>query len=200
MVYGDILHIDRDGRLLEVIRTGDLDVAHYLLNAFYLPQPSVFFRSFVPEQIGYFDTRFDLAMDKEYWTRLLFHFTWGYLPDVLAKARIYDEAKSVARKSGYLPEYLMILDEIFSDPSSFERAGIGVDREEFKREAYTSVYFSGSLLYLESREFIPAIRNIVKAAGVNPRLILARGLLLAAVLRTVGDKGIQESHQGVGGP
>ena len=85
MVYGDALHIDREGALMSIVRTGEVNLVRYLSNQFYLPQPAVFFRHRIFDEIGYFDPRYNLAMDKEFWTRVLLNFKEGYLPNFLAR-------------------------------------------------------------------------------------------------------------------
>jgi glycosyltransferase involved in cell wall biosynthesis len=167
MVYGNVVHIDCNGKLLSVVRTGRLDKTKYLLNQFHLPQPSVFFRSCVLNEIGYFDSRYHLAMDKEYWTRILFHFQIGYLPEIVARVRIYDEAKSSSQKHKYIDEQFMILDSIFQNTNLIQNETYNSNFKKFKREAYSSAYFQGGLAYLETRQFRPAIHNIVQGIRLN---------------------------------
>jgi glycosyltransferase involved in cell wall biosynthesis len=187
MVYGNAVHIDRDGKLLSVIHTGKLDITQYLSNRFYLPQPSIFFRSCVLSETGYFDSRYHLAMDKEYWTRILVHFQVGYLPEILARVRIYDEAKSNSQHYKYLAEHLMILDMIFSNAALFQKQiSISSNFEKFKREAYSSVYFQGGLAYLEIRQFMPAIHNILRAIRMNPFYLFKMDLCRSSFVAIFG--------------
>ncbi len=172
MVYGDALHIDRKGILMSIVRTGEVDLAQYLSNLFYLPQPAIFFRRQILGEIGYFDTRYNLAMDKEFWTRVLLNFKGVYLPDFLAKLRIYTEAKSSSQKSKYLEEHLMILDWVFSNMHLLhDRKDLPADIAKQKQPIYGSTFFTGGLEYLKTRQIRPAWDNIMKGLRLNPGLI-----------------------------
>ena len=189
MIYGNILHIDRDGKILCCIRPGKLDITQYLLARFYIPQPTVFFRSCVLDEIGYFDQRYHLAMDKDFWIRIMFNYQIGYIPKILAQARIYDEAKSTSQKSEYLDEHLMILDTLFSNADLLHYQNtITLNFKKFKREAYSSVYFQGGLAFLEIHQFVPAVHNIMKGIRLNPLHIIDKFLYWSLFVAFFGNR------------
>jgi len=79
----------------------------------YIPQPTVFFRKSVVNAIGYFDDTLHLAMDYDYWLRLILKFKYTYIPEPLAMARIYKEAKSSQFDYKYLNERLYVISKLF---------------------------------------------------------------------------------------
>lgn len=187
MVYGDALHIDRKGALMSIVRTGEVDLVRYLSNQFYLPQPAIFFRRRILDEIGYFDSRYNLAMDKEFWTRVLLNFKGGYLPDFLAKLRIYTDAKSSSQKCKYLEEHLMILDWVFSNMHlPHDRKDVPADITQLKPYIYGSIFFTGGLEYLKVRRIKPACDNIMKGLRLNPRQILALPLYWSLFMAVFG--------------
>ncbi len=187
MVYGDALHIDREGALMSIVRTGEIDLVRYLSNQFYLPQPAVFFKRRVLDEIGYFDPHYNLAMDKEFWTRVLLNFKGGYLPDFLAKLRIYTEAKSSSQKCKYLEEHLMMLDWVFSNTHLLcDRKDVPADIMQLRPFIYGSIFFTGGLEYLKMRQIKPACDNIMKGLRLNPRQILALPLYWSLFMALFG--------------
>ena len=93
MLYGDVVTIDSEGGLLKKINVGEINIIMWLKHRFYIPQPAVFLRSFVFRDLGLFDEQFNLNMDGEYWTRILFHYPINYCPEIIAKVRIHKENK-----------------------------------------------------------------------------------------------------------
>lgn len=186
MVYGDVLRTDRNGEYLTTFRPSKLNFTKWLGDRFHIPQPAVFFRHCILDEIGYFDPRYQLGMDKEYWTRIMLNYRVGYLPEILAKMRIYKEAKSYYN-CGYLDENLTILDSVFADPKLPGRQqDLFSDSDTLKREAYSSVYFTGGLRYLKRRKFSPAIRNTLKGIRMNPWHIFSPSLYWSFFIAVIG--------------
>ena len=174
MVYGDIIHIDKQSQYIETIKTGTIEFEKYLTGTLYLPQPTVFFRRKIIEKIGYFDERLNLAMDLDYWTRVFLNFHTAYLPVTLAQARIYHEAKSSANSQKYLEEKLYILDKTFSDEKRNIFLFGSVDKaNKIKRKSCGYVYFFGGMEYQNRNQFPEAILYIVKGIRLYPRNLLS---------------------------
>jgi glycosyltransferase involved in cell wall biosynthesis len=174
MVYGDIIHIDKQSYVCEEIKTGTIELEKYLTGNLYLPQPTVFFRRKIIEKIGYFDEKLHLAMDMDYWIRIFLNFQIKYIPTPLAKARIYPEAKSSADSKNYLEEKLYILNKTFLDPKrniaifgSTERA------EKIKKKSCGYAFFYGGMEYQDRNQFIIAISYIIKGIHLYPRNLLS---------------------------
>lgn len=180
MVYGDVIHIDQYGQIISNVNSSSFDIIKYLMGSFYLPQPTVFFKSILLKKIGYFDTKYNLAMDKEYWVRVIFNCKTSYLSSTIAIARIYDEAKSIKNKSKYLKENLMILDSIFERPD-FLNAPLFLNKQiyERKKEIYGSIYLLGGCSFLKERQVIIGLINIFHGCKIYPLKILDREIYLS---------------------
>jgi hypothetical protein len=178
MVYGDIIHVDKQSNYIDTCETGTIDFEKYLTGVVYLPQPTVFFRREILDKIGYFDEKLHLAMDLDYWIRVFLNFQTAYLPITLAKARIYPEAKSSAFSQLYLEEKLYILDKTFSDENqnisffgSIERA------KKIKNISSGFVFFFQGMECKDRKQLFVAIPNIIKGIGLYPRNLLSPFLL-----------------------
>lgn len=185
MVYGDIMHIDQRSEIIARCHSGPLDLKRYLCCDYYLPQPTVFFRTKVTEEIGYLDPKLNLAMDLDYWLRILQGHNVEYLPLVLANARLYPDAKSSSQKCKYLDERLYILDKLFSRPE------LPPEISTFKSECYSTVYLQGACDYLEigkANEFWECFKKSLRSSQINC-LNLSISKLLTS-LRVNGFEGI----------
>ncbi len=192
MVYGDILHIDEDSHVINTYSPGKIRLEEYIGCCVYLPQPTVFFRKQVMEEIGFFDTTFNLAMDLDYWMRIFLRYKTEYIPLTLAAARLYPEAKSSALTLGYLNEHLLILNKIFADPSPLLSATGGKsDICTLKRGAYGAVHFLGGLNYLRKRHFLQALYPISIGISRNPRFIFREELYWSMVVSVTGESGYE---------
>jgi glycosyltransferase involved in cell wall biosynthesis len=174
MVYGDIIHIDKQSQQIEAIKTEPIILEKYLTGNLYLPQPTVFFRRKIIEKIGYFDEKLHLAMDLDYWIRILLNFRTAYLPVSLAKARIYPEAKSSANSQKYLEEKLYILDKTFSDEKrNISQFGSVVRAKKIKNKSCGFAYFYGGMEYQDRKQLPLALSYIVKGIRLYPRNLLS---------------------------
>jgi hypothetical protein len=135
---------------------------------YYLPQPTVFFRRKVYETLRDFDASLHLAMDLDYWLRAYFRFTWGYIPEPLAKARIYGEAKSVALNYRYLEERLVVLEKISQYLTPDQEA-----------QAFARIHYYGGLEYLRIGKIKEAFHHMATAIRRDPMVVATPGLYFA---------------------
>ena len=180
MIYGDITHIDENSRVFEHHKTGEVNLEKYLMaGEFYLPQPSVFFRKDVIDSIGYFDQTLHLAMDYDYWLKILLKFKTGYIPETFSRARIYPSAKSSALDYRYFDEMLSIYTRLFANKPELER---------FRKNVFGYVYFSGALTFLRRKYFCKAAKNFKIALKYDPRYLVHPYLYWELVQFIVGEK------------
>ena len=172
MVYGDVIHIDDQSRIIEQVETGTISLAKFLTCQVYLPQPTVFFRKDIMEKIGFFDERLHLAMDMDYWIRIFLAGKAAYIPRVLAKARFYSKTKSSV---GYLKnfyEWMYILEKTFSnDERTIDYFGSRDNTASVKTNAWAYVYFFGGLRFLRHRKLSTAIPSILRGMKLKPQLV-----------------------------
>ena len=60
----------------------------------FIPQPAVFWRKDLVNEIGFFDVNEHLAMDYEYWLRAAAKYNPGFIEDYLAGFRVRPYSKS----------------------------------------------------------------------------------------------------------
>jgi len=60
----------------------------------FIPQPAVFWRKDLVNEIGFFDVNEHLAMDYEYWLRAAAKHNPGFIDDYLASFRVHPYSKS----------------------------------------------------------------------------------------------------------
>jgi len=180
MIYGDVTHIDTNSRIIEHHKTGKVNLGKYLLaGEFYLPQPSVFFRKNVIDSVGYFDKTLHLAMDYDYWLKILLKFKTCYVPETFSCARIYPNAKSSALDYRYFDEMLSIYTRIFANNPRLE---------PLRKNVFGYVYFSGALTFLRRRYFHKAVKNFKIALKYDLRYLVHPYLYWELVQFIIGEK------------
>ncbi len=177
MVYGDIFQMDERSHIGKRINPNNIDFYKLLSGRFYLPQPTVFFRKEVLDDIGYFDKNLNLAMDLDYWIRMyLNQYNITYINEVLAKVRIYPNAKSISLKHKYLGEKLQILSKVFSNSS------ISTEIIKRKKQVYGEVYLESALNYIKIFYFKEAFKCFFTAFLLYPKCYF---IILSAACRKV---------------
>jgi glycosyltransferase involved in cell wall biosynthesis len=95
-VYGDALWIDGKGECIRTKKEIEFNrfIFHYDHN--YIPQPSMFWRRTLYDQVGGLNPRFDLAMDADLWDRFSQVTRIAHLRRYLSCMRYYPEQKTRA--------------------------------------------------------------------------------------------------------
>lgn len=97
-VYGDIIDIDPNGKILNKKKSICYDYKMLLYSARSIPQPTSFFRKKVIENIGYLDTTLHYQMDFEFFIRMgNCGIKFDNIPKVLALFRLHPDAKNVSQ-------------------------------------------------------------------------------------------------------
>jgi glycosyltransferase involved in cell wall biosynthesis len=166
MIYGDGILTDQYGKNPRVRRSGPYNFNKLLLCQNNIFQPSVFLKKDVFKKIGDLDVTRHLAMDLDYWIRTGLFFRVAYVPQTLATAKIYGDAKSTAQLFKYVDECEYILDKFFSDPT------IPTEFLQLKKGAYNFIYTKGGLDYIHLKMIIEGIKYLFKAIKISPILTL----------------------------
>ena len=95
-VYGDALWIDGRGELLRPKKEIPFNRFIFLYDHNYIPQPSMFWRKSLYDQVGGLNGNFNLAMDGDLWDRFSQHGRIAHLPRYLSCMRFYPEQKTRA--------------------------------------------------------------------------------------------------------
>lgn len=115
-VFGDVLSVDRNGELMNVMRFGDWDwrdLARFRI----ISQPAVFFRRSLWEKSGGLDLSYHYLLDHQLWLRMVHGAKTLYLPEPLAAARFYAEAKNRAHCADFGREAKRIAEWIEQEPA-----------------------------------------------------------------------------------
>lgn len=104
-VYGDALWIDDAGHYLRPKKEMDFHRFAFLFDHNYIPQPSMFWRKRLYDEVGGLDARFNLAMDADLWERFSRHTKITHLPVYLSCMRYYPAQKTRAMRPQGEMEY-----------------------------------------------------------------------------------------------
>lgn len=162
MIYGDGILSDENGKFLNHYRAGEFNLKNLIFCKNNILQPAVFLRKTVFETVGDVDVDLHLAMDLDYWIRTGLMFEVKYIPESLAAAKIYQDAKSSAQMHKYVVEYERILEKIFANPH------LPPDIKMSEKDVYNFVYVKGGLDYLHVRMVREGLRYIWKAFSMDP--------------------------------
>ena len=98
IVYGNWNFIDSDGNFLYTYLCPSFNWNRYaVLNWSYIPQPTAFWRKEVHEKVGYFDPKFQMAGDFDFFIRAGRYFRFDHLKTPLAKIRIHKDSLSLSK-------------------------------------------------------------------------------------------------------
>ena len=96
-VYGDSLWIDEAGRVIRTKREMPFNRFVFLYDHNYIPQPSMFWRRDLYEQVGGLNADFDMAMDSDLWERFSRVTRIQHVPQLFSCMRFYDQQKTRSR-------------------------------------------------------------------------------------------------------
>lgn len=182
MIYGDGILSDEKGRFLMNFTAGEFNLKNLIFCQDNILQPAVFLRKTVFETIGDVDADLHLAMDLDYWIRTGLRYKVNYIPQQLATAKIYQDAKSSEQMHKYVKEYEHILEKAFSNPQ------LPSDIKLIEKEAFNFVYVKGGLDYLHIKMGREGMRYLWKAFRMSPGGCLKN--TMALIVRYVTRKPI----------
>jgi glycosyltransferase involved in cell wall biosynthesis len=174
LVYGDGILTDEAGRFIRTYRAGEFSLRELIYCRNNILQPALFLRRAVYDRIGGIDEDQHLAMDLDYWIRAALLFKIAYIPQPLATAKIYRDAKSVALMYRYVSDYEHILGKVFADPH------LPPDLAGEKNAIYTYIYTKGGLDYLHLGMIRDGLGYLWKAFRHHPLRCLGNVLVLLA--------------------
>jgi glycosyltransferase involved in cell wall biosynthesis len=117
-IYGDCDYISATGALLEKYETGPFDFATFFRTSRSpIPQPSMFIRRAVYEDVGPVNESLQLVIDWEYWLRVGMKYPILYLPQTLATYRVHGSSKSATESLRFGEETTRVYQELFASPN-----------------------------------------------------------------------------------
>ncbi len=182
LVYGHNYIIDENGEPVRESPAFDFGIIEMLTPIGGLPQPGLFWRRRVMEQIGLFDESLHYTMDYDYWLRTsLAGFRLDYLRTSLGAFRLHPTSKTVSRLSRFWDDWGQVLDKVYSRPDLPPE----IRRTETEAKTYVKWQRTKALWddgkYEETR---PVLRSFLLHKNRWQRRLLAATMLLDSYLST----------------
>jgi glycosyltransferase involved in cell wall biosynthesis len=168
MVYGDCNIIDEQGTVIDRYPSTEFDLIKLVSSQNMIPQPTVFFRRRVLDNVGYLDTNLHLAMDYDFWIRIALKSRIRYIPKVLANFRLCAGTKTVEQSPKWTDDLLYTLDKLFSTPA------LPKEIQALKRKAYSNVHLWGAIQYHSLGQMRESRKHLVKAMMVYPQFFFSK--------------------------
>jgi glycosyltransferase involved in cell wall biosynthesis len=167
LLYGDCKVIDKDGNHEGVVRTGGLDLNELLLGKAF-PQPSVFIRQRVVEEVGLLDPSLHYALDWAYFLKIVAHFDNSkiqHIPSVLSGSREYEGTKT---RTGFVEQGEERREKIR------EYIDTGVLSADLQGRALAGTYWRQGASQFLAGKYSDAVRSGLKATRYDPSSLLEK--------------------------
>ncbi len=177
-VYGDVIFTDADGRQRNRVygRPFRPDI---ILRLQMSPQPAIFVRRSLIEQVGPLAINRRYAMDVDLWARVAALAPWQHNPTPVATYRLHADSKTVAQFTGFYEEWLAIARHYFAQP------GLSPNEQAAQPSVLADIYAAMANLEVQNGTLAAAIRYSAYAlslAGPRPRMLKLPLALLDRVL------------------
>ena len=140
MVYSNCNHIDEQGQVLFCQHVSPFSIAQQLLD-FQIPQPTVFFRKEMIDQVGNLDTRLHYVMDWAWFLRMGCLYPIGYVDETWANFRVWGDTKTTRHPEKFWQEIIAFFDEFFNYP------GVPDEAKTIRQQAYARANWTLGCIY-----------------------------------------------------
>ncbi len=180
LVFGDVLAIDGENRVLNLMRAGDWGLDE-LMSFHILNQPGVFMKRSVLEQAGYLDPDYHYMLDTHLWLRMAQAAPMVYVRQTLAAGRYHPLAKNLAAAPRFGDEALRIVVWMQTQPVLAERF------RQISRQVWAGAYRINGRYRLDGGQPRPALKYYLKSLASYPPIALPEWhRMLYALLCLVG--------------
>lgn len=166
MIYGQVEIIDEHGRRTGRLSSRPYTFADQLTQRMIIPQPAAFWRREVMDTAGLLRQDLHYAMDFEYWIRIGRRYRIVGVPRTMAQYRVSKVNKGGAQAAKWGPEFLRILDDLYSQPN------LQVQTRALERNAYAGAYYKGGCGFVQAYDLALGRAWLLKAANLDPMLLL----------------------------
>jgi glycosyltransferase involved in cell wall biosynthesis len=108
LVYGDANFVNTDGKIIGKFNAQQTSYQRLRRGEVYIPQQAAFWRAELWRQVGPLDPSFYFAMDYDLWVRLAQVAKIRYTPQLWAKFRLHEAAKTITADDRCWPEMLKV--------------------------------------------------------------------------------------------
>lgn len=183
-VYGDCDYIDSNGEFVSRYPVRPYDYDDLVLNnEDYIPQPTVFFRRQVIENIGYLNPSLHYALDYDYWLRLGLKYPMEYIPKRMAALRLHSDAKSIGAVAKFGPELIQVHEQLMASPE------LPAHLHANRNQAMSNAYLHAASCVFWSGHTKQARRYLFDGARCYPKVIMRRSFLLLLSTSILGKLG-----------
>ena len=162
-LYGDAYWIDKRGTVLSIYEAQEFVLKDLAIKGMYIPQPTIFVRREVLDDVGLLDTDIHTTMDYDLCLRMGRRFHGSYLPKILATRRFHLDAKSYKVSMLFANDSINALRKFFSDPN------LPSDLNRVRGRAYSKRYLVGGYRSFNTGDFKVAFRMLFKSLKLDPR-------------------------------
>lgn len=145
-----------------------------------IPQQGSLWRRSVVERIGPLDQRWQVVLDREFFTRAAEKCHIRYRPGVLGFFRNHEHSKSISQKRQWLVELPQMYTEFF------ERVDLPVELVGLKGESMGAMYLACASIALQCGETLRSLRYLSFSLSSDP-LILLRPPVRAKLAKLIGS-------------
>jgi GT2 family glycosyltransferase len=187
MLYGDMLAVDGEGRILNILKYKQLSLEDLLCFQI-IGQPSVFFRRSALEKVGPLEPTFHFMLDHHLWIRLAQQGRILHVPQVWSAARYHAEAKNRARAAEFGREAFRVLEWAKSQPELAQAVS------RVRRRALASAHRYNARYLLDGGQTTSALGAWFRALAIHPPTALGRAnLFISAILILTGLSKLREA-------
>ena len=188
-VYGDVLSIDGEGKLINVMRF-DQYRAEDLMSFRVISQPGVFFRRSAWDRAGGLDLSYHYLLDHHLWLRMIAGGKFAYLPEPLAAARFHPAAKNRAHTEDFGREAYRLADWLLTDPLTAQKAK-PIEKQIRGGAAWLDAHYLS-----DGGEAVKSLKAYAKAFRLYPQRVLEdKNRLALTALMAVNPKAAQKVFQ-----
>lgn len=186
MVYGDCNIIDESDEVIDQYPATNFDLEEMLCGRNMIPQPAVFLRKKVVEEVGYLDTHLHRTMDYDLWLRIGLKCKVIYIRQLLACFRIHPQMKGIRERHKFAEDRLYSLNKLFSTPNLTKEVAA------LRRHACSYAHLRVGTNYYSQCKMGLARKHLLKAITLYPQNLrkpsLTAYLLTSLLGGTIGTR------------
>jgi hypothetical protein len=189
MVFGDMLALDGEGRLINIQRFGDWGLED-LMQFRIIGQPSVFMRRSVLEKVGFLDLNYHFLLDHQLWLRMAQAAPICHVPQVWSAARFHPAAKNVGQAASFGREAYALAAWMQSQP------GLSAPYQRLERRVWAGAHRMNAHYLLDGGQPRPALAAYLKSLWAYPPTALPewRRILYSAASLVVNVEGLKQRY------
>lgn len=171
LIYSDIEVVNEKNQFIRLIKGEPFSIEKFLKRNL-IPQPSVFMKKRVIEELKGVNENLNYVMDRELWLRAALFFNLKYIPDkILAKFRFCHGTKSYENAPEFHLEWINILKEFEKKIDS----NIKIIKKIRNSIKYNEMLYYFSQSVFKSKNSIHMRKNLLKAVSIYPMSIFKIG-------------------------